>query len=73
MLADFDSLRDLPIAEKLRLVDVLWDDIVHSEEAFPLQEWHRIEVERRLAEVERDPSLIITREELWRRVDEGRG
>lgn len=73
MLADFDSLRDLPIADKLRLVDVLWNDIVHSEEAFPLQEWHRLEVERRLAEVASDPNSIITRDELWRRVDERRG
>jgi putative addiction module component (TIGR02574 family) len=73
MLADFESLRHLPIADKLRVVEALWDDILQSNEAFPLQEWHRLEVERRLAEIEKDPSAVITREELWRRVDGARG
>jgi putative addiction module component (TIGR02574 family) len=73
MLADFENLRHLPIADKLRVVEALWDDILQSNEDFPLQEWHRLEVERRLAEVENDPSAIITQEELWRRVDGGRG
>ncbi len=73
MLADFDNLHDLPLVDKLRVVDALWNDIIESTEPFPLQEWHRLEVERRLEEAERDPSSMITREELWRRVDQARG
>lgn len=73
MLADFDSLRQLPIAEKLRVIEFLWDEISASPEPMPLQDWDRAEIERRWAEVEADPSSTITEEEMWRRVDEARG
>ena len=73
MHADFDNLRQLPLAEKLRVVEVLWEDIAVSTEDFPLPTWIRDEVERRLADHDRDPSAALTREELWQRVDERRG
>lgn len=73
MYADLDSLRQLPLAEKLHVVEVLWDDIAASTEDFPLPEWLRIEVEQRVAEHEKDPTATLTREELWQRVDEKRG
>jgi putative addiction module component (TIGR02574 family) len=73
MYADFDSLRELPLAEKLRVVETLWDDIAASDEEFPVPPWFRNEVESRLAEAESDPSSLITRDELWRRVEKMRG
>lgn len=73
MLADFDNLRQLPLVEKLRVVEALWDDIANSDEEFPMPPWLRGEVEDRIAELGRDPSAVITREEVWRRVDEQRG
>jgi putative addiction module component (TIGR02574 family) len=63
-----ESLRKLPIAEKLRVIGELWDDITESEEAFPLPEWAVAEANRRAAELDADPSLGLTREELWERV-----
>ena len=69
MDSEFDRLRKLSIAEKLRVVEALWDEIGDSGERFPLPEWHRAEVERRAAELEADPSIALSREELWRRVD----
>jgi putative addiction module component (TIGR02574 family) len=73
MHPELEHLRKLPIAEKLRVVEELWDDIGQSDESFPLPPWHRGEVERRAAELDADPSMALTREELWRRVDSRNG
>ena len=73
MHTDLDSLRQLPLAEKLRVVEVLWEDIAASTEDFPVAAWLRDEVERRLAEHEKAPDATLTREQLWQRVDEKRG
>jgi putative addiction module component (TIGR02574 family) len=73
MSADLDSLRQLPLAEKLRVVEALWDDIAVSTEDFPLPAWLRSEIEQRLAEHEKDPAAVLTRAQLWQRVDEKRG
>jgi putative addiction module component (TIGR02574 family) len=73
MLADYESLRQLSVAEKLRIVDFLWEDIRNSGEELVLSDNDRAEIERRLAEIENDPSSLITEEEMWRRVDEARG
>ena len=73
MHPEVENLRKLPVAEKLRVVEELWDDIAESGEPFPLPQWHRAEAERRAAELDADPSLAIDRAELWRRVDARNG
>jgi len=65
-----EQLRHLSIAEKLRVVEELWDEIAESGEPIPLPDWHRTEAQRRAAELDTDPSSALSREELWRRVDE---
>jgi putative addiction module component (TIGR02574 family) len=50
---------------------MLWDDIAASEVTLP--DSVREEMERRAAEMDADPSVSITEEELWRRVDEALG
>jgi len=69
MGVDVQGLRNLPIAEKLRLVELLWDDIGASEEPIVLHPWQFQEAERRSAELKTGPSMDIDRAELWRRVD----
>lgn len=69
MHPEVEQLRKLPIAEKLRVVEELWDEIGHSDESFPLPLWHRVEADRRAAELDADSSLALSREELWRRVE----
>ena len=71
MHPEVEHLRKLPIAEKLRVVEELWDDIGGSEESFPLPTWHRGEADRRAAELDADPSIALSREELWSRVENG--
>ena len=67
------SLRNLSAAEKLQLVEDLWDDLTSSPGPLPLPAWHREEAHRRAAELEADPSRAIDRAELWQRVDERDG
>ena len=69
MHPEVEHLRNLPIAEKLRVVEELWDDIGRSEEAFPLPAWHRVEADRCAGELDADPSLALSREEVGSRVD----
>lgn len=69
MHPDVEHLRQLPITEKLRIVEELWDEIAASPEPFPLPHWHRGEVERRSAELDADPALGLSREQLWDRVE----
>jgi putative addiction module component (TIGR02574 family) len=68
-----EDLRQLPIAEKLRRVQQLWDEIAASGERFPLPEWHREEAQRRARELEAEPSIAIAREDLWRAVADANG
>ncbi len=68
MHPSMDQLRLLPIAEKLRVVEELWDDIEATGGRFPLPAWHRGE-----AELDANPALAITRDELWRRVGSSNG
>ena len=69
MHPSMDQLRHLPIAEKLRVVEELWDDIEATGGRFPLPAWHRDVAKSRAAELEANPALAITRDELWRRVE----
>jgi putative addiction module component (TIGR02574 family) len=49
-----ENLRDLPITEKLQLVEDLWDSIADDRQALPLSVEQRMELDRRLDEYEVD-------------------
>ncbi len=63
-----EQLRHLPIDEKLRIVEELWDDIEATGGRFPLPAWHRSIAESRAAELDANHARAITRDELWRSV-----
>lgn len=69
MSTDLEHLRQLPIADKLRLVEELWDDISNSDEPLVVHDWHQDEARRRDAELEANPDLAITCDELWKSVE----
>ena len=69
MAIDVTDLYKLPVSEKMRIVEALWDDIGASNEPIVLNEWQREVASQRSAELKADPSIAIDREELWRRVD----
>lgn len=46
---------ELPVAERLRLVEAIWDSIAQAPEALHLTEAQRAELDRRLDDYDRDP------------------
>jgi len=65
------DFRALSIAERLQLVEDLWDSIAHDTAAVPVVEAELREAEHRLAEHRRDPASAIpwdqVRDELYKR------
>lgn len=66
---NISDFRDMPVADKLRLVTQLWDDIASSSEGIVVPPEVSREASRRSAELAGNPSLAIDDDELWRRVD----
>jgi len=69
MSIDIATLRGLTVAEKLRLVTQLWDDIARENRPIIVPDDVLSEATRRSDELAVDPSLAIDDDELWRRVD----
>ncbi len=67
---DLNALRRLSIAERLQLVEDLWDSIAADapEEALPVTPELGQELDRRLAEHEADPSTAIPWDEARMRI-----
>ena len=45
-----DEILHLPPAERLRLVEDVWDSLAASTTDVPVPEWHRAELDERLAD-----------------------
>ncbi len=63
MNAPLDELLKLTVAERIQLAEDLWDSIVAKPDALPLTDAQQAEIERRLAEHDRDPESAIPWEE----------
>jgi putative addiction module component (TIGR02574 family) len=61
MPIDMNELHALPVAEKLRIVEMLWDDLGNSSTPIPLPEWVEREVSRRRDEMH-NPAFGISHE-----------
>ena len=69
-----EQLSQLPLAERLELVQDLWDSIGQSKQELPVQDWHRELAQARLAEIEgREKEIGLSEDEVWKRVDQSRG
>ncbi len=62
----------LPVAERVRLVEAIWDSISAVPEALPLTDWQKEELDRRLTELEADPDAGSTMEEVFARIRRGK-
>jgi putative addiction module component (TIGR02574 family) len=58
------DITQLTMDQRLELIGLLWDSIPESTEALPIPEWHRQELERRLAAADASPELAIPWEEV---------
>lgn len=68
MSINVDSVFELSPSEKLQLVEDLWDDLAAAPEAVPVQEWHKQELTRRRANLDKLPISGLAWEEVKRRV-----
>jgi len=64
MKIDLDEVLRLPVVERLRLVEAIWDSIAEQSDAVPLTDTQRAELDRRLAEHEADPDDVVPWEDI---------
>lgn len=62
------SIFDLSPAEKLQLVEDLWDDLAANPEAVPVHDWQKEELERRRANLMNNPASGLGWDEVKRRI-----
>jgi putative addiction module component (TIGR02574 family) len=62
------SVFELSPAEKLQLVEDLWDDLAAESETVPLHDWQKQELARRKTSLMKNPASALPWEEVKRRV-----
>lgn len=73
MNIDTQALLALPAAEKLQLVELLWDNLGESSAEIPLPEWVEREALRRREQMLADPNLGTGHAETWARIESRNG
>lgn len=51
------QILELPPEQRLQLVEDIWDSLARSEQNVPVPDWHRQELDRRLADPREDATL----------------
>ncbi len=69
---DIPEIARLTAPEKILLLEDLWDSIASEESSVPVPQSHREELDRRLAQYEKDPGMLLTLDDLRGRVEAGR-
>ncbi|HEV8519551.1 MAG TPA: addiction module protein [Burkholderiales bacterium] len=67
----FAELLELPVEDRIRLVELIWDSIAAVPEAIPVSDELKAELNRRLAEFESDPQAGSPWEEVRKRIVQG--
>lgn len=62
------EILSLPVVDRVRLVEAIWDSISTVPEALPLTEWQKQELDRRLEDFEKNPDAGSTLEEVLARI-----
>jgi putative addiction module component (TIGR02574 family) len=62
------DIEKLTPAERLQLVEELWDSLCHEPDAVPLTDAQRAELDRRLDDLEREGPVGIPWDEVVRRI-----
>jgi putative addiction module component (TIGR02574 family) len=61
---DVAEILRLPAEERLRLVEIIWASLVTDPSSVPLGDAHRAVIDERLAEHERNPDDVVSRDEV---------
>jgi putative addiction module component (TIGR02574 family) len=67
------SVFDLSPAEKLQLVEDLWDDLAATPNEVPIHDWQIEELARRKANLKSNPASALSWEEVKRQVRQHHG
>ena len=62
--ADIAEILKLSPEERLRLIDIIWDSLSADPSSVPLGDAHRKAIDERLAEHERNPDDVVTRDQV---------
>jgi putative addiction module component (TIGR02574 family) len=73
MVPNAVSVFDLSAAEKLQLVEDLWDDLAARPSEVPVHDWQLAELERRKANLMNNPASGLSWEEIQRKVRDRHG
>lgn len=64
-----DEVLQLPVSERIRIVEAIWDSIADSPEAVDLTDEQKAELDRRLESLEKNPDVgspwSEVRERIW--------
>lgn len=66
------EILELPVAERIRLVELIWDSIAAVPEAIPVSEELKAELDRRFSEFEANPGGGSPWEEVRERIVQGK-
>jgi putative addiction module component (TIGR02574 family) len=58
----------LPVEDRVRLVEAIWDSISAVPEALALTDWQKEELDQRLADLEVDPDAGFNLEQVFARI-----
>ncbi len=61
---DVAEILKLPAEERLRLVEIIWASLITEPSLVPLGDDHRAIIDERLAEHERGPEDVVSRDEV---------
>ena len=61
---DVAEILKLPAADRLRLLELIWDSLAAKPSDVPLSDAHRAVIDERVAEHERNPDDVVSREEV---------
>lgn len=67
MPPELSAVFQLSPAEKLQLVEDLWDDLAANPDAIPIQDWQLEEIDRRKANLAADPGSALTWDQIVQR------
>jgi putative addiction module component (TIGR02574 family) len=62
--ADLAEILKLPVEERLRLVELIWESLAADPSGVPLGDAHRAVIDERLAEHERKPDDVVSRDDV---------
>lgn len=62
--ADVAEILKLPPEERMRLAEIIWASLASDPGSVPLGDAHRAVIDERLAEDERDPDDVLSRDEV---------